>query len=198
MNKNDRKVLALTLAIVLLLSMSISVSAANTTVSGVGEFTYDEVSLDGIDVEVKIGITGGEIIYNLDVSWDDLIFTYDFGTWDPETHQYTAGWDKTSASISVTNHSNAEVTVDATYDNYDTVAGVTVEMSGDGYWSYNYWNWGYHLGRQLESGVGKSYYAADFAQFDVHVFGEPTWQESSAIRSVGTVRLSFYAGGYYY
>ena len=63
-------------------------------------------------------------IYYVVVDWEDTTFMYDFDgapTWKPEDHTYdpisTAHWDKTSANIKVTNHSNAAVTVTSLFSN---------------------------------------------------------------------------------
>ena len=53
---------------------------------------------------------------------EDMTFTYNESgarTWDPDTHTYTdttsAGWDKVTAAVTATNHSNAQVTVKFDY-----------------------------------------------------------------------------------
>ena len=62
--------------------------------------------------------TSEEAIYNVDIAWGDLTFTYSENTervWDPDTHTYSSstsgGWNKTESKIKVTNHSNVEVKV---------------------------------------------------------------------------------------
>lgn len=61
-------------------------------------------------------------VYSVDVTWDDMTFIYNESgskTWNPDTHTHTdnttAGWNKTSAAIKVTNHSNAGVNVNFAY-----------------------------------------------------------------------------------
>ena len=66
------------------------------------------------------------IIYYVDVTWGDLEFTYnlnsDSGSWDAENHVYTqegaeAGWAvNNDATVTINNHSNAEVGVNVVFD----------------------------------------------------------------------------------
>lgn len=62
------------------------------------------------------------VIYSVDISWDDMTFTYlESGSkmWNAETHTYvtntSGGWDKTMADIRITNHSNTVIDVSVTY-----------------------------------------------------------------------------------
>ena len=45
-------------------------------------------------------------MYSVDLTWEDMTFTYNESgsrTWDPDTHTYTdttsAGWDKVTAAV---------------------------------------------------------------------------------------------------
>ena len=65
----------------------------------------------------------GAVVYSVDIAWTDMNFTYTGageGTWDPETHQYEGGteasWTDSNASVTVINHSNAAVTVTASFE----------------------------------------------------------------------------------
>lgn len=65
----------------------------------------------------------GAVVYSVDIAWTDMSFTYTGageGTWDPETHQYEGGteasWTDSNASVTVINHSNAAVTVTASFE----------------------------------------------------------------------------------
>ena len=78
-------------------------------------------------------------MYSVDLTWEDMTFTYNESgtrTWDPDTHTYTdttsAGWDKTTAAVTATNHSNAEVKVSFTYTPQGDT-GVTASMSKDSF-----------------------------------------------------------------
>jgi hypothetical protein len=110
------------------------------------------------DVYVKVANAPQNLtvnkVYKVDVKWDSLEFTYDFGssnqnksdleiTWDPDNHKYSleegndavTGWgDKTSANVTVENHSNAAVSVTTTFEdnNDDTIVtnGVEAKLTG--------------------------------------------------------------------
>ena len=100
-----KKIISLTLALMLILSMSTIAFAAEQS--------------DSHDVTARYEKTENEeAIYNVDIAWGELTFTYSEHTektWNPDTHTYdtetSGGWDKTEASVTVTNHSNVEVTV---------------------------------------------------------------------------------------
>lgn len=64
-----------------------------------------------------------EAVYKVDVTWTDLTFTYNGGTWDPDNHTYTSdgGWqDGNTGSITVKNHSNWAVKSSATFGSSNT------------------------------------------------------------------------------
>lgn len=100
-----KKALSLTLALALILSLAIPAFAADLGGSH--------------DVTAKYQKSENEeAIYNVDIAWGELNFTYSEHTektWNPDTHTYdedtNGGWDKTEAAITVTNHSNVSVTV---------------------------------------------------------------------------------------
>ena len=103
--------------LVLLLVMSLSISGFATGSMGQGES-------QNIDVTAKYS---GEIstpaVYSVDIAWDNMVFTYSESgsmVWNPETHVYqeklTGTWDKETADITVTNHSNVEVSVEFAYE----------------------------------------------------------------------------------
>lgn len=190
MSKNDRKVLALTLAIILMFSMSVAVSAENMQQFNYGEeLSGSEISSDL--AEVKITVSVPEVLFSFDVSWDELAFEYEFSEWDPETHEYTGdgAWDKTEAYINVTNNSNADVSLDAIYEDYNSVRGVRVELSTDSWNGYpEYQN---YIHFDLASAAG---YGTNYAQFFVCVDGAPTNAEAVTQQTVGKVMLVFRTG----
>lgn len=125
-----KKLIATALALTMTLSLSTTALAAgNVDGAGVG-------SQYRIDVTAKYNDSAAEpIVYSVDLTWEDMTFTYnESGTkiWDPDTHTYTgttsAGWDKYSAAVTATNHSNANVTVSFTYTPQGDT-GVTASMS---------------------------------------------------------------------
>ena len=112
-----KKLIATALALTMTLSLSTTALAAgNVNGAVVG-------SQEPIDVTAKYNdSTADPIVYSVDLTWEDMTFTYNESgtrTWDPDTHTYTdttsAGWDKITAAVTATNHSNTEVTVSFTY-----------------------------------------------------------------------------------
>lgn len=62
-------------------------------------------------------------VYNVDVTWEDLTFTYISPKWNTTDHLYEGGtWDKESGTITVTNHSNWGITHAAKFDGGSTTA----------------------------------------------------------------------------
>lgn len=114
-----KKITSLILALVLVLSLNATVFAADT---------------QSQDVTAKYEKTETEDpIYNVDIKWVDLTFTYSETTektWNPATHTYdeetTGSWDKTEAELVVANHSNVAVEVTMTLK---PVEGTGVEVS---------------------------------------------------------------------
>ena len=63
-----------------------------------------------------------QTVYSVDITWGGMDFTYyaaGTGTWNPETHSYDvqteAHWAEGAGTITLTNHSNAAVTAEASY-----------------------------------------------------------------------------------
>ena len=128
---------------------------------------YDEK-----DVNIKITTTGSHTdVYSVTVEWDVLDFTYSFHgseTWNPETHTYSTSsagsWDKTSADIKVTNHSNKAVQINSTFVTANgvssTVNGVTAQLTNASF--------------ELAAGELNKYAEADNKTIKVTVDGTPT------------------------
>ncbi len=84
-------------------------------------------SLGGNSHEVTATYTPGDsesTVYKVDITWGSLEFTYtdsSKGTWNTDTHKYVDAkegkwsWVDGANEITVTNHSNAEVTATASY-----------------------------------------------------------------------------------
>lgn len=106
-----RKALSMILVLIFALSMS---SAAFAAAPGDSE---------NIDVTGKYNSTVAEgTVYSVDITWESMTFTYNETTekvWNAADHSYsttTSGsWDKTTANITITNHSNADVTAAIAY-----------------------------------------------------------------------------------
>ena len=111
-------------ALVLTLAMVFSLaplSAYADTLTAVGGTASHDVTATYVD-----GSSGGAggTVYSVDIAWGDMAFTYTAaaGTWDPAKHAYTGAeggvWtvDKDGGNtITVTNHSNADVTAAFSY-----------------------------------------------------------------------------------
>lgn len=100
-----RKIISTVLALALMLSLSVTAFASELGGSQDVTAKYEKTETE-------------EAIYNVDIQWGELTFTYSETTektWNPDTHTYdtdvSGGWDKTETTIKVTNHSNVAVDV---------------------------------------------------------------------------------------
>lgn len=118
-----KKITALILALTLV--MSLNITAFATTV-GTGD--------QDIDVKGKyLDNSTTPTIYSVDVTWGAMEFIYTESgamTWNPADHTYTdstsATWVANGNTVTVTNHSNAEVTASFAFNAltaYNTVTG---------------------------------------------------------------------------
>ena len=115
-----RKIISTVLALALLLSLSVTAFASELGGSQDVTAKYEKTETE-------------EAIYNVDIAWGELTFTYSETTektWNPGTHTYdtdvSGGWDKTETAIKVTNHSNVAVDVAMSVT---PVAGTGVNVS---------------------------------------------------------------------
>ena len=111
-------------ALVLTLAMVFSLaplSAYADTIDRVGGTASHDVTATYVD-----GSSGGAggTVYSVDIAWGDMAFTYTAaaGIWDPTTHKTTGAeggaWtvdNKDGNTITVTNHSNTDVTAAFSY-----------------------------------------------------------------------------------
>lgn len=139
-----KKIISLILVLVLVLGLAVTANAADAT----GDVTFDnrvDPYKSGPDwtndntVKVNVAVTATDPVYYVAVVWEDLTFTYTFDTgnsqWDPINHKYEEvddqnGWDKESAKVTVTNHSNKKVKVSAAIADVNPIAGVTAGVTG--------------------------------------------------------------------
>ena len=133
-----KKFFALALALALTLALSVTCFAANAELDALGEKATNDVN-----VTYQAGGTSATV-YGVDVVFDDMSFTYTAasqGTWDPDSHTYkdieAATWNKTSANIKVTNHSNAAVAVAVTYANVQGYEGAVEASISNGTFTLN-------------------------------------------------------------
>lgn len=119
-----KKIISMMLMLALVMSMSVTAFASDLGGSKDVTAKYEQSETE-------------EAIYNVDLNWGDLTFTYTETVekvWNPETHTYdstvTGGsWDKTEAEITVTNHSNVSVVVSMSVTPV-TGTGVEVALTG--------------------------------------------------------------------
>ena len=104
-----KRIISFTLALASALALAAPAMAEEATI-GQGS--------QNIEVYAKYedGSTTGTV-YSVDISWGDMQFTYAKSgsrTWDPSDHTYddstTSAWTADGNTITVTNHSNADVT----------------------------------------------------------------------------------------
>lgn len=114
-------------ALVLTLAMVFSLaplSAYADTIDRVGGTASHDVTATYVDGSSGGAGGAGGKVYSVDITWGDMAFTYtaEAGIWDPANHTYTGAeggaWtvDKDGGNtITVTNHSNADVTAVFSY-----------------------------------------------------------------------------------
>lgn len=109
-----KKTISLLLALVLMLSLSFAAFAANGIQNG---------GSDSSDVKGTYKGKASATVYSVDIAWQDLSFTYNEayeGEWSPANHSYSngteAGWAEGTGTITVTNHSNADITAVPSYE----------------------------------------------------------------------------------
>ena len=127
-----KKLLAILLAVVMTCTLVFSVSAAD------GDTSTAAGQNDSHEVKVTVNDETATV-YNVDIQWTGLSFTYDYskGDWQSDSHTYaneSGAWvgaasdGKVTETINVINHSNAPVTVTGEYAANGST-GVTVEVT---------------------------------------------------------------------
>lgn len=95
---------------------------------------------DTREIPVLAKYSGGTTtpdVYSVNISWGNMKFTYSEGSsrrWDPDTHQYSTGsakssWKADGSTVTVTNHSNVDVTVEFSYAPVAQYQAVTGTLS---------------------------------------------------------------------
>ena len=172
-----KKLIATALALTMTLSLSTTALAAgNVDGAGVG-------SQNPIDVTAKYNDnTADPIVYSVDLTWEDMTFTYNESgtrTWNPDTHTYTdtttSGWDKVAATVTATNHSNTEVTVSFTYTPQGAT-GVNASMSKDSF--------------QLAAGVENKPNEAATDSSNLMITGTPNNSVTAEGVTIGTITVT--------
>ena len=115
-----KKKTALVLTLAMVFSLAPLSAYAETITTGGGTASHDVKATYRAD---SSGGAGGPV-YSVDITWGDMAFTYtaEAGIWDPATHKTTGAeggvWkvDKEGGNtITVTNHSNTDVTAAFSY-----------------------------------------------------------------------------------
>ena len=108
-----KKFFALALALVLTFAMAVTCFAATLTAPG---------QTTGGVYATYVPAAAAGTVYQVDVAFGEMQFTYTpegNGEWDTENHQYVnkaaPKWEAAGNTITVTNHSNAAVTVNLSY-----------------------------------------------------------------------------------
>ena len=178
-----KKILAVTLACIMVLTFAIGTSAATPTPD---------------DVQVGVEVNPAPDYTEVSVDWTSLDFTYVFNrTWNPTEHDedVVEGWavgtaenvdrntvlsDSVTATLTVTNHSNKDVNIAASY--------VPATLSGDV--ETQFANVNVALGdlskTTLEDAVGTT---VDSATATLTVSGKPTESNREAF-PIGTISVS--------
>lgn len=184
-----KKFLTLALAIVMVLTLSVNVFAEAQTNSSLGTAagsTTKPTTSDEIPVTINTITTTADTVYRVDVEWESLTFTYTFGNdgdWNPTTHLYenpvSDGWDKTTTTFSVNNHSNTAVNVTVACTNAaNNETGVTAAIEGD------------TTGTLDMAAVGSNFGDAPSKEFTVKITGTPDPEDNGATIANITVTLN--------
>ena len=128
-------------ALVLTLAMVFSLAPLSVyadTIDRVGGTATHDVTATYVD-----GSSGGAggTVYSVDITWGDMAFTYtaEAGIWDPANHTYTGAeggaWTVDNKdggnTITVTNHSNTDVTAAFSYAPAEGFTGISGSFDKD-------------------------------------------------------------------
>lgn len=172
-----RRLFAISLAVALGLSAGVAVFAESS------EQTIGQNESQSITVIAKrTDTTENKIVYSVDMKWDDMVFTYhekSTRVWNPIDHTYseeiTGEWDKNTAEILVTNHSNAGVKVGFVYKTIgDTNLTGTLDVTES----------------TLKAGVENDYEHADNVTSKLTLSGKPNETVSEAGSRIGTITIT--------
>lgn len=172
-----RKLFAISIAAALALSTGVAVFAESS------EKTIGGNESQSINVIAKrTDTTENNVVYSVDMKWDDMTFTYhekSTRVWNPTDHTYSekiiGGWDKNTADILVTNHSNADVKVGFVYKTAgktDLTATLDVTES------------------TLKAGVENDYEHADNVTSKLTLSGKPNETVSESGSKIGTITIT--------
>lgn len=165
-----RKLLFLLVTMLLASCLSVSATAADQ-------------NSQKIDVTAKYATESvAPAAYSVDISWTDMTFTYtdtQNHIWNPSDHSYKTTskgkWDKTKATITVTNHSNVDVRVKVSFEAVEGT-GITGVLK--------------NASRKLKAGEPGHYDSADSMTATLTIKGTPTKLVTSTGTKIGNVVVS--------
>lgn len=149
---------------------------------GISAFAADDASRE-IDVNAKYKtVSVAPASYSVDLLWSDMTFTYtkeETHIWDAKEHSYktrsSGKWDKTKASITVTNHSNVDVQVVITYTPEENTGITGVLKNGTG---------------TLDAGTVGDYEGADSMTATLVISGTPTEKVTETETKIGSLKVT--------
>ncbi len=116
-----KKIFALILTLALVFSLA-----------AVPAYAADPSSITAADGSATKDVTAtynagssSQTVYSVTITWGDMDFEYNDGTWDPNTHTYKANWTQNGNTVTVTNHSNAAITAKLSYTHKTGFDGIT-------------------------------------------------------------------------
>lgn len=160
------------------LSVGICVTAS---ASGFSDTLGQNASKE-IDVTAKYSASvNTPEVYSVDIFWDSMTFSYtqqDTRNWNADKHSYDTvtegGWDKTEASVTVTNHSNVPVEVSVEYTAVEDT-GIVGNLSDSS--------------ASLSAGEVGNYDGAASVTATLTVSGKPTSKVSESGIKVGSIKV---------
>ena len=122
-----KQIFTLSLTFLLIFSLvTVTAFAADATINAAGGTATKDVT-----ASYHSG-AGGGTVYSVDITWGSMAFTYSDGsgsTWNPANHTYSSGgaggWSNSGNTITVTNHSNAQVTANLAYASETGYEGIS-------------------------------------------------------------------------
>lgn len=122
-----KQIFTLALTFLLIFSLvSVTAFAADATITA-----KNNTATTPVTASYSAG-AGGGTVYSVDITWGNMEFTYredSSPTWNPATHQNssggTGGWSHNGNTVTVTNHSNTEVTATLAYASTEEFKGIS-------------------------------------------------------------------------
>ncbi len=126
-----KKFCSLALVLALLLGLSVSVFAAET--ANMNNTGSQEIVVSGI---YEVG-DESDVVYSVEITWENMLFTYKGESekeWNPQTHKYeesskASGWVGDGSTITVTNHSNAFITLNCGYAPVESFPDINMDFT---------------------------------------------------------------------